>query len=139
MLINGLFLIVVGALGASSFILGKRPDAKEMFDKVAPIQGWLGVVSAFWGLWGVINIILNLGVMLKMIVPFVIGLVGSISLFGTGFLLGFNLIATFTAKKSPEAAKKAEELRGKLVTYQIPMGFVCIGLGLLSVVAGVLL
>lgn len=139
MLINAIFLILVGALGASSFILSKRPDAKEMFDKVAPIQGWLGVVSAFWGLWGVINVILNLGVLLKAIVPFAISLVGSVSLFGTGFLLGFNLIAAFTAKKSPEAAKKAEELRQKLVTYQIPMGFVCIGLGLLSLVFAIVL
>ena len=48
-------------------------------------------------------------------------------------LLGFSLISTF-AGKNPAAKEKADQLRAKLVPYQIPLGFVCIGVGILSIV-----
>ena len=51
-LVNGLWLIVLGMLGASSLVIAKRPDAKHVIAKLAPYQGWIGAVSALWGAWG---------------------------------------------------------------------------------------
>src|SRR5580658_10820481 len=60
-LINGLWLVVLGILGASSLIIAKKPNAKELIAKLAPYQGWIGAVSALWGAWGIISSILSIG------------------------------------------------------------------------------
>lgn len=127
--------ILAGALGAAGFILGKRPDAKPMFEKLAPFQGGIGIVGVVFALIGLLQILTNIGTLLKAaLVGTVIALAGDAALLGTGFLLGFSLIANGMAKK-PEAAQKAEELRAKLLKFQIPMGFVCIVLGVLGVLS----
>ena len=60
-LISGIWLAVLGVLGASSLIIAKRPDAKEAIAKLAPYQGWIGAVSAVWGVWGIISSVLTIG------------------------------------------------------------------------------
>ncbi|MEW5852144.1 MAG: hypothetical protein AB2A00_25370 [Myxococcota bacterium] len=126
-------LIVCGLLGASGFIVSKKPDAKQLLEKLVPYQGGAGIAGIVVGLLGLVNMLMNLGALLKHSVGgLVIGLVGSASLIGTGFLLGFALIQGFN--KDPNARAKAEELRTKLVTYQVPMGMVCIVLGVLNLV-----
>ena len=60
-LVSGIWLVVLGILGASSLIISKRPDAKEAIGKLAPYQGWIGAVSALWGAWGIISSVLSIG------------------------------------------------------------------------------
>ena len=57
---NGIWLAVLGILGASSLIISRRPDAAQMIAKLAPYQGWIGAVSALWGVWGVISCVLSI-------------------------------------------------------------------------------
>src|SRR5437773_6893105 len=60
-LVNGIWLAVLGILGASSLIIAKKPDAKELIAKLSPYQGWIGAVSAFWGAYGIISAVMSLG------------------------------------------------------------------------------
>ena len=53
-LVSGLWLAVLGILGASNLIIARKPDAKELIAKLAPYQGWIGAVSALWGAWGIV-------------------------------------------------------------------------------------
>lgn len=45
-LIGGIVLIVLGALALPSLIGAKAPGAKDLLDKVAPFQGWIGAIAA---------------------------------------------------------------------------------------------
>ena len=35
--------IVGGLIAASSFVIARKPDAKELFDRLAPYQGFIGI------------------------------------------------------------------------------------------------
>lgn len=54
-------LLSIGALGVSSFIIAKKPDAKELLDKLKPFQGWIGIAAAYWGNWLLFQFFLMLG------------------------------------------------------------------------------
>lgn len=136
-LINGLWLAVLGVLGASNLIIAKKPDAKELIAKLAPYQGWIGVVSAVWGLWGVISSVLNMGTWLKAAPIFwATFLADSVLQLGLGILLGVGVMKTFI--KAPQAVEKLDQLVVKLSPKQGVMGLVAIGVGVWMVVASIL-
>src|SRR5574342_1182562 len=54
-MVGGLISIVGGILAASGFIISKKPNAKELIDKLVPYQGWVGVVMLGWGVWELIG------------------------------------------------------------------------------------
>ena len=49
--IGPLALIVASLVALSSFIIAKKPESKQLFDKLAPYQGFLGVGLLAWGLY----------------------------------------------------------------------------------------
>ncbi len=59
-MIYGITLIILGILAAPSLLLSKKPNAKELLDKITPYQGWIGLGFCFWGLWGIIQALLNI-------------------------------------------------------------------------------
>jgi hypothetical protein len=133
-LINGLWLAVLGVLGASSIIIAKKPDAKEMIAKLAPYQGWIGVVSAFWGAWGVIQSVLHIGVWLKYApILWATWLADSVVLLALGFILGVGTMKTFI--KDPKANEKMDQTLAKLLPYQGNLGLIAIGLGIWMVIS----
>ena len=40
--------ILGGLLASSSIIIAKKPNAKELIDKITPFQGWIGIILAVW-------------------------------------------------------------------------------------------
>jgi hypothetical protein len=135
-LINGIWLAVLGILGASSLIIAKKPDAKEMIAKLAPYQGWIGAVSALWGVWGIISSVLNLGWLAHAPIYWVTFLADSVIQLSLGLLLGVGVLKTFI--KNPEAGAKMDQTIAKLAPYQGTLGLVAIGVGIWMVVAGFL-
>jgi hypothetical protein len=131
---NVAILFLGGCLASSSFILAKKPNAKDLFAKVAPYQGTIGVIMFFWGIWQIIYLLMNL-VIFKLMLAFTITwkitaivwiLTGVVSTI-LGFLLGFGMINAFAAKKNPAAAQKSEQMMKKLAPHQTWLGFVAIG------------
>ena len=136
--VYGIALVVCGVLAASSVIVKKRPEAKELIAKLAQWQGWIGLVVCLWGVWGIISAVLNLGMLKDFFLLWVFYLIASVLSFGVGFLLGYGMIQQFALKKANDAAKaKAEQLHKKLVGLQIPLGYICIIFGLWIVINGV--
>ncbi len=43
-IITVVILLAGGLLGAANLIVAKKPNAKELIDKLTPYQGWIGVV-----------------------------------------------------------------------------------------------
>jgi len=135
-LVNGLWLVVLGVLGASSLIIAKKPDAKEMIAKISPYQGWIGAVSALWGAWGIISAILNLGWLAHWPIIWATWLANSVLLFSLGLLLGVGVLKTFI--KNPTAGAKMDETIAKLAPKQGMLGMIAIGVGAWMIVSGFL-
>jgi hypothetical protein len=134
--VNGLWLIVLGVLGAASLIVARRPDASQAIAKLAPYQGWIGAVSAIWGLWGVISSVLNIGWMTTYPIYWFTYLADSVLLFCLGLLLGIGVLKTFI--KDPTAQAKMDQTIAKLAPYQGTLGLAAIGVGIWMILASVL-
>ena len=128
LVVNIGLLFVLGVLGASSVIIKKKPEAKDLIDKLSKIAGYAGVIAVLWGIWALIGLITNLGWLGNGIRGIIwwLSWAGVTAVFlGLGFIFGYGLAATYM---SEEAKAKGEQLRQKLITYQIPLGYISLGL-----------
>ncbi len=130
-MLGAIIAIIGGILAASPAIIAKKPNAKELIDKLTPYQGWIGVLLAFWGAWGIIQSVLSLT---SFSIGWLIYLGVNIVEFVVGFILGYGLISKYLLEKNEAAKEKGQALRLKLLKYQIPAGIILIVLGVLSIV-----
>ena len=135
-MVDGIWLAILGMLGASSLIIARKPDAKEVIAKFAPYQGWMGAVSAIWGGWGIVRSVLTLGWLAHWPIYWATSLGDHVLQFGLGLLLGVGTLKTFI--KNPQAQEKMDQTITKLAPYQGTLGLAAIGLGIWMVVAGFL-
>lgn len=135
-MINGIWLALLGALAVPSLILAKRPNAKELLGKLAPYQGWMGAVSALWGVWGIISSVLNIGWLTTFPIYWATFLADSVLLAGLGLILGIGVLKTFI--KSPVAQTKLDQTLARVAPHQGRLGIAGIGVGVWMVVAGFL-
>jgi hypothetical protein len=129
-----LLLIACGLLAASGLIVQKRPDARVVFDKMAPFAGGMGLGLLVIG-------ILHL---LKYVLPHLFTMLGSLSgwiaiatvvtAILLGFLLSFGLLSSWVGRKSPEAVAKADQLRARIAPVQIPLGIAGVVFGIWSLI-----
>ena len=133
-IITVVVLLAGGLLGAANLIVAKKPNAKELIDKLTPYQGSIGVVLVIWGVIDVIRIVPSLGALSSAPLWTVISLLTALTELGLGFLLGYGLISKYALSKSPQALEKGQQLRAKLVVYQGPLGLTAIVLAILFAV-----
>lgn len=133
-MLEAILLIVLGILAVPSLILSKKPDAKELLDKITPYQGYIGVVFVFWGIWEIISCILNLSILTSYPIIWIFALLIGLVEVGLGFIMGYALIAQHALSKNPEAAKKGEELLAKLTPLKGKLGIASIILGILYII-----
>ncbi len=137
-MIWGITLILLSLIAVPSLILSKKPNAKELLEKVAPYQGWIGLVFCFWGVWGIITAILNIGWLTTFPIWWVTLLAGNIVSATLGFMLGFGLINKLFLSKNDAAKEKAEELRTKIAPKQGKLGILGLIVGAWMIVASFL-
>lgn len=137
-MIHGITLILLSILAVPSLILSRKPNAKELLDKIAPYQGWIGVVFCIWGLWGIISAILNIGLLGSHLIWWVTWMAGSVVEATLGFLLGYGLIQKYVLSKNESAAEKGEQIRKKLAAIQGRLGMLGIIVGIWVIVASLL-
>src|SRR3954462_3952624 len=106
-MVNGIWLALLGVLAVPSMIIAKKPEAKEMIAKMAPYQGWIGAVSALWGVWGIISAVLNLGWLAHWPIFWATWLADSVLQFALGLILGVGVLKTFI--KNPEANRRMDQ------------------------------
>jgi hypothetical protein len=143
-IVNGLILIVLGALCIPTLVAQKSPNAKALLDKIVPFQGIVGFVLFIWGIWVIIQVILGLG---WIGIAFPLGLIywitvladGILSLLG-GAILGWSLIQKHLLAKAPENVKaKAEESFTKIIAFQPKIGIAAIILGVWVIISSIIL
>ena len=118
-----------GVLAASGSIIKKKPNAAELIDKIAPYQGFIGVIVLISGIFGLLGSLTSIG---SLSFGWIIGLITSLATFTVGFLLSFSLLSKYLFSKNETALEKGQSLRGKLVNYQIPAGYLLIVMAILS-------
>ncbi len=138
MIVYGIECIILGLLAVPSLVLAKKPNAKELFDKVAPYQGWIGVVFCFAGLWTIISAVLNLGYISSYPVSWALWLASGVVQAALGFIMGFALIEKYILSKNPEAQAKGKEILAKLMPLQGKIGIAAIIIGIVYVVCSIL-
>ncbi len=127
--------IVGGLIAASSLLIAKKPDAKELFDKVAPYQGMIGVGMLVLGVLWTLQVLPHMGSLLSA-AP-VNAIVTIATLAGTilvGFLLGYGLISKFALSKNEAAKEKGALMLTKIARVQVPLGLLTAGLAAASLV-----
>ncbi len=134
----GICLIILSVMAVPSLLLSKKPDAKETLDKLAPYQGWVGIIFCFAGIWGIITSFLNIGWLTHFPIWWVTLLAGSIVQAGLGFILGYPLINKYLFSKSDDAKEKGEQLLAKLAPIQGKLGILGIIVGVWMIVASIL-
>jgi hypothetical protein len=131
----GIALILLGILAAPSFILSKTPEAKGVLDKIAPFQGWIGLVFCLTGLISVVQSLRYMSLLIKFVpVLWFTGLATGVMLVLLGFILAYPLIIRF-ASNNEQAKAKADQLIAKLAPMQGKLGLGGIVLGIWCVIA----
>ncbi|MBC8071732.1 MAG: hypothetical protein IAG13_25630 [Deltaproteobacteria bacterium] len=129
-------LFILGVLGASNLIIARKPDAKELIAKISPYQGWIGAISALYGVWGIISAVLNLSMLGTWPVSWVLWLATSVVMVALGVLLGIGTLKTFI--KQPQAVAKMDMLVTRLAPKQGVLGLIAIGLSIATIVVSFL-
>ncbi|WP_350287592.1 hypothetical protein [uncultured Croceitalea sp.] len=137
-MIYGITLVLLSIIAVPSLVLSKKPNAKELLEKIEPYQGWIGVVFCFWGVWGIISSILNIGWLTSGPIWWATLLAGSLVQATLGFMLGYGVINKLVIGKNQEAQAKAAELRAKIAPKQGKLGLLGIGVGIWMIVASFL-
>jgi hypothetical protein len=133
-MVGGLIPIAGGVLASSGFIISKKPNAKELIDKLTPYQGWIGMVMFFWGVWETISVVTHMGLLAEKPLRFVFWALVAASDLLVGFLLGYGLITKYAFGKSEVAQAKGAQVREKLVKIQAPLGLLAVVMGVLYLV-----
>jgi hypothetical protein len=137
-MIYGILLIILGLLAIPSLILSKKPNAKELLDKITPYQNWIGFIFAFWGIWGIIRSAYTIGWLTNWPIYWITALLVSVVEASLGFILGHGSISKYALSKNPQTAEKREKLLAKLTPLQGKLGIVAIILGVWQVIASFL-
>jgi hypothetical protein len=128
-MLSGIITILGGIIAASAFILKRKPNAKELIDKITPYQGWIGICMFGWGVWELIGSLTHMSLMKASMLLWLFWFLSAVADFGVGFLLGFGLISKYALSKNEVAMQKGQQLRMKLVGVQVPLGFLAIAIG----------
>ena len=136
-MIDGLITIAGGLLAASALIIARKPNAKDLIDKLTPYQGWIGLVLFCWGVWDTLFIVRNLTALVHFPLLMTLGVAITVTDLVVGFLLGFGLITKYALNKSPGALARGQQIRAKLATYQGGFGIGAIVLGATYIVLSV--
>jgi hypothetical protein len=130
----GLITIAGGILAASALIIARKPNAKDLIDKITPYQGWIGIVMVFWGVWGTLACVGGIGQLSHRPLFWLFWLASSVADLLVGFLLGFGLITRYALGRNAAAQARGQQIRAKLAGYQGVFGLFAIAMGALYIV-----
>ncbi len=130
-LITPILLILGGILAISNLIVAKKPEARQMIDKLLPYQAGIGIALLVIGLW---NLLRSLSTIFEVIKVMPLLGITVLAMIVSAILLGFMFGMPQIAKWMPgnnNAEQKGMELSKKLAPYQVILGLVGIGSSLL--------
>lgn len=134
---NGILLILLGILAVPSLLLSRRPDAKDLLDKITPYQGWIGVVFCIVGLLAVIRGLFNLNVLFYFPIYGLLFMAVAVVMTLLGFILGYSLIQKYALSKNATANEKGVQVLEKIRPMQGKLGILAIILGIVLIILSI--
>jgi hypothetical protein len=134
-ILDGLWVLILGALAVPNLILAKRPDAKQILDKITPYQGWIGLISAIWGLIRIPALISALTWMkfgVRGLIAFIIYAAFVVVQVCLGFVLSIGIIKGFV--KDVNAQAKMDSLLARIIPHQATLGILAMIDGIIIVI-----
>jgi hypothetical protein len=132
-ILDCIICVLLGILAVPNLIIAKRPDAKQLIDRIAPFQGWIGVFALAWGIWRIIALILYLGTVIEWLTmkQGIIWMLFGVSYIAytlvltvLGFLLGFGTMKSFI--KNPQAIARMDQTLARLGPKQGTFGVIAL-------------
>ena len=130
---TGLVIACGGLLAASNLVIARKPNAKQLIDKLTPYQGWIGVALFFSSIWWAIGQLRSLSWLSTYPITWTLVTAATVASMGVGFLLGFGLITKWTLRGSPTALARGEQLRERLAPKQGMFGVLAMITGVLVI------
>lgn len=124
-LLHGLFLLVVGALGAETLVSRDRRGARVVTE-LEPYKGWIGVASAVVGAWRLLWVLLELPALGWFNLWLLRALDGAL-LLSLGLVLGVAIFRTWM--RSPTAESTVDRWTRSLKPYREKLGVTAMVLG----------
>ena len=134
-MIYGITLILLSIIAVPSLLLSRKPDAKEILEKVEPYQTWIGIIFCFWGIWGIISSILSMNLLTSSPIWWITWIAASAVQAGLGFMLGYPKIQEWMSSSSTENQEKLTKLRNRIAPLQGKLGIVGICIGIWVILA----
>lgn len=113
-MIYALVLIFVSILVSPSFLVSREPKMQKYIDKVGPLQGWIGVIAVIYGLWQVLQTLLDINIIDETPLWWFSRLIGTALIAVNGFLLGYVKLNKHLFSRTPETKIKADNLMLRL-------------------------
>ncbi len=133
-MIYGVMLVLLGIVTAPCILLSKKPNAQQRLDKIAPYQGWAGIIFLLWGLFGVIFSIINIKLLTGWPIWWITLLAGALVELVLGFVLGYNLLNQYILSKNETIAAKCGEIIAKLRPMRNKLGLIGIAVGIWTII-----
>ncbi|PSK94993.1 hypothetical protein [Taibaiella chishuiensis] len=131
---SGLLLILLGILAVPSLLLSRKPEARELLDKITPYQGWIGVVFCVIGLLNLVDGLFRLNILFYFpmygLLFFAVALVMAL----LGFVLGYGLIQKYALSRNNAASEKGAALLARIRPMQGRLGILAIILGIVLII-----
>lgn len=131
-------MILAGIIAISGLILAKKPNAKELLDKIVPYQAFIGLGLLGLGIYNVISI----GGIFDVMSVMPVTAIAALGLIFTAIVLGFMFAMPQIAKWMPgegAAEQKGMELAKKLAGFQVLLGVIGLSCALWFYVFAVIL
>jgi hypothetical protein len=134
--LSGIWMFVLGVLAVPSLVIAKRPEAKDLIDKITPYQGWIGAISALWGIWEIIDSLIKIGWLSDWPIWWITYLATGVIQLCLGLLLGIGVLKTFIT--NPQAQEKMDQTVKKLAPYQGNLGIAAMCVGVWMIIATII-
>ena len=129
------FLLILGFLGAIQLIAARKPGARALAEKLAPHQGWIGVVGVTLGAIYLVRMLLHGWIDALGVVPVsaLTALAGALLLIGLGAIFGLGVL-----KRLGNVGEKLDPLVARIRPFQNTLGVAALGIGTWMLVQNVL-
>ena len=131
-LVNIILGILGGILAAAALIVSKKPNAKQLIDKLTPYQALIGVGLLAISLINFLRMLGSISFMLRYATLFGAAFLAMV---GTGFVLGALFGMPQIVKWIPgesSAEQKALDISKKVAPYQVLLGIILLVASLIT-------
>lgn len=135
---TSIILILGGLFACYGLIVANMPSIKSEFDKVIPLQGFIGIILIL--LW--LRDLLLLGRLIELFqnnfILWLIQLAGTISKFILGFVFSYALLVKYVLTAKTDTKEYVTKTYKTLAIVQVPFGIIALLVGVIGIVFNII-